>query len=135
MQIAVTFMDNNNTQESLRVVKQIAQGKFSVFHLDSASRKSNSTLKVFPANRVSTHLFNKEQRLSMFFHPNIIQQTRVLSNHVDFHMILIELAKDGDFFEALETGILSNSEVLVRTYFHQLVEGIQHMHSQVFRSS
>jgi len=130
MQISVTFMDNNNTQESLRVIKQIGQGKFSVFHAYSALRKSNYALKVFPANRVSTSLFNKEQRFSMFSHPNIIQQTPVLSNHADFHIILTEIAKYGDLFDTLETGLLANSEVLVRTYFHQLVEGIQHMHSQ-----
>jgi len=130
MQISVTFPDNNTTKESLRVDKQIGQGKFSVFQAYSASRKTNYALKVFPANRVSTYLFNKEQHFSMFSHPNLIKQFPAISNHADFHIILTELAKFGDFFEVLESGLFANNEVLIRTYFHQLVEGIQHMHSQ-----
>ena len=130
MQVSVSFPDNSTTKESLRVVKQIGQGKFSVFQAYSASRKANYAMKVFPSNRVSTYLFNKEQHFSMFSHPNIIKQLPAISNHADFHIILTELAKFGDFFESLESGLFANNEVLIRTYFHQLVEGIQHMHSE-----
>ena len=40
-----------------------------------------------------------------------------------------ELAAHGDFFELITSGTL-NTEVLVRTYFHQLIQGLEYIHSQ-----
>jgi len=130
MNISVTFSDNTTCQESLRVDKQLGQGKFSVFQVYSASRKGNYALKVFPKSRLGTSLYEKEQRFSNFSHPNIIRQIPVSSNHNEFHAHLTELAKFGDFFDVVNESMLNNNEVLIRSYFRQLVEGVEHMHSQ-----
>jgi len=130
MNISVTFSDNTASPESLRVDKQLGQGKFSVFQVYSASRKTNYALKVFPKSRLGTALYEKEQRFSTFSHPHLIRQIPITTNHDNLHAHLTELAKFGDFFDVVNESMLNNNEVLIRTYFRQLVEGVEHMHSQ-----
>jgi len=117
-------------QDSLRVDKQLGQGKFQVFQVYSASHRANYALKVFPTSRLSTALFMKEQHSAKLNHPNIIKQIPVKCHHNDFHAQLTELAKFGDFFEVVESSMLNNMDILIRTYFHQLIEATQHMHTQ-----
>ncbi len=130
MQVSVTFLTNPMVQDSLRVDKKLGQGKFQVFQVYSASRRANYALKVFPTSRTGTALFLKEQHLDKLNHPNIIKQVPVKCHHNDFHAQLTELAKFGDFFEVVENSMLSNMDILIRTYFHQLIEATQHMHTQ-----
>jgi len=46
-----------------------------------------------------------------------------------FFTTLTEFAKYGDFFDLVTKGFLE-SEILIRTYFHQLIEGLEYIHSQ-----
>jgi len=129
MEISVTFLDNLNAQESLRIDKLLGQGKFKVFQAYCATRKTNYAVKVFPADRCGNILYRKEKKFSQLSHPNIIQSIPATSNDGEFHVQLLELAKFGDFFDVVQDGLLSNNRVLMRTYFHQLVKGVEYMHS------
>jgi len=129
-QISLTFLDNPTFQDSLRVVKKIGQGKFPVFHAYSASRQANYALKVFPADRKGTYLYRKEKKLAKFDHQNIIHRIPVTCHHTDFHAFVIELARYGDFFDALGNGLFNSNRMIIRTYFQQLIAGVEHMHSQ-----
>ncbi len=129
-QVSLTFHDNPTILDSIRVVKQIGQGKFPVFHAYSASRRSNYALKVFPADRKGTYLYRKEKKLANFDHQNIIHRIPVTCHHAEFHAYITELAKYGDFFDGLSDGLFSNNRTVIRTYFHQLIAGVEHMHSQ-----
>jgi len=46
-----------------------------------------------------------------------------------FYPLLTEHAQYGDFFNLVTKGYLVN-EVIVRTYFHQLIAGLEYIHSQ-----
>ena len=130
MEISVTFLDNPNAQESLRIDKLLGQGKFKVFQAYSATRRTNYALKVFPDDRAGYLLYRKEKKFSKLSHPNIIQSIQATSNDSEFHVQILELAKFGDFYEVMQDRLLTNNTVLMRTYFHQLIKGVEYMHSK-----
>ena len=130
MQLLVTFLDNPSDPVSLRVDKEIGQGKFSVFRAYCAAHKANFALKFFPNNREGTSLFRREQRFCRFSHPNIIQNFPMTCESSEFHAHLTEFAKYGDFFDVVQDGLIKNNEALIRTYFHQLIAGVEHLHLQ-----
>ena len=78
-----------------------------------------------------TTQYQNEKVLANFNHPNVIQYVPLKCNSPKFHGVATEVAKYGDFFDFVTKGCL-NTETLVRTYFHQLIAGIEHIHSQGF---
>ncbi len=132
--VSVTYPDNLEYNDSLRLDKKLGEGKFSVFQVYSAYRRTSYALKVFPANALGSALYKKEQLVSRFSHPNIIKSVPIVPQEAtqedDCLFSLTEIAKFGDFFDVVNEAMLNNNEVIIRTYMHQLVEGIEHMHSQ-----
>jgi len=129
MEIQLSFSDKPNLPTSIHLSSKIAEGKFSIFEAFSPLHNQTFALKVFPKTSFGTHQFHKEQLLSLLSHPNVIQNIPITSDRDDCHLLLLEHAKYGDFLDIVLKGALS-SETLVRTYFHQLIEGLEHIHSQ-----
>jgi len=95
-------------------------------------------MKVFPyVNKSINPYFEKEARFASFSHPNLIKvlftenQKHILRENkkVDFSYIVMEFAPYGDFHDLITQSMLPQDEVLARTYFHQLIKGIEYMHS------
>ncbi len=129
MEIQLSFSDQPTLQTSLHISSKIAEGKFSIFEAFSPLHNQTYALKVFPNNTFGRNQFQKEQLLSHLNHPNVIKNIPITSERDDCHLLLLEHAKYGDFFDIVLKGAL-NTEALVRTYFHQLIEGLEHIHSQ-----
>jgi len=129
MEIFVTFSDHPAVKDSLIVDKKVGSGKFSVYKVHSPKHRENYALKVFPKSPSGATQYKKEQLMFKLNHPNIIQRIPVQCHRDDFYALVTEYAKHGDFFELVINGLI-NSEVLVRTYFHQLIEGLEYIHSQ-----
>jgi len=129
MEIQLSFSDKPTIPASIHLSSKIAEGKFSIFEAFSPLHNQTFALKVFPKTSFGTHQFHKEQLLSLLNHPNVIQNIPITSERDDCHLLLLEHAKYGDFLDIVLKGAL-NSETLVRTYFHQLIEGLEHIHSQ-----
>jgi len=134
VQVQVTYPDNLEHRDSLRVDRKLGEGKFSVFQVYSAYRRTSYALKVFPSNALGSALFKKEQLISRLSHPNIIKNIPLVPQETkgedDCLFSLTEIAKFGDFFDVVNESMLNYNEMIIRTYFHQLVEGIEHMHGQ-----
>jgi len=130
MKISVTFLDNPSAKGSLRVDKKLASGKFEVFQAYSADRKINYALKAFPKTHNGLTQYKREQIMSSLSHPHVIKQIPISCHHEKFKFNLMELAKYGDFFDLANDGLFQDNEILIRTYFHQLVEGLEYIHSQ-----
>jgi len=129
MEVQVTFSDRPATKETLLVQKQIGEGKFGVFRVYSATRQAHFALKIFPKDTFGATQYKKEKLMFQLNHENIIQRIPSVC-HIDNHFaVLAEFAKHGDFFDIVTSGLL-NTEVLMRTYFHQLIQGIEYIHSQ-----
>ena len=125
----MAFSETPTVIESLTVQKKLAQGKFKVYEVSSSRHNTTFALKVFPQTDYGITQYAKEKLMFHLSHPNIIQCIPTTCHQTKFYTILTEYAKYGDFFDVVTCGLLSN-EVLVRTYFHQLVKGVEYMHAQ-----
>jgi len=128
--------DEENEYESYELVKFLATGKFPVL-LVSLDQKEY-VMKVFPfdeENRTSRY-FRNELRFRNLEHPNVI---RILECRDYFEMIIddeqkpvsytiMEYAPYGDFNNLLKK--VTFDDKLVRTYFHQLIRGLEYLHSK-----
>ena len=126
MEISVTFTHNPVAKDSLTVLKKLNQGLLSVY---SQSQRKKYCLKMFPMNNFGTPLFQNERIIAKFNHSNIIEHIPVKCHSSKFHAVVTELAKYGNFLDFTLKGFL-NTEVLIRTYFHQLIAGLEYIHSQ-----
>ena len=129
MEFPVTFPDQS-TQSQLRVVNKVGDSKFKVYHVYSPFKKTSYALKTFPNDFFGKTQYEKEKNMFNLSHPNIIKHIPAeLPSNSGFYSILTEFAKHGDFFGIVIDGTL-NSEIIIRSYFHQLIAGLEYIHSQ-----
>jgi len=111
----------------------IANAKYSVYHLQSLNKKFECALKIFPKDKESYVAFCRESKIiSHLDHENIIKyvsNVRFNTQSFDCYFFSMEFAPYGDFFDLIFSQELSN-EKLIRTYFAQLVDAIEYLHSK-----
>jgi serine/threonine-protein kinase Chk1 len=125
--------------KEIKLVRKINKAKFSVY-LASCNRDSkNYALKVFPSDEdQALKYFKNEARIGALSHPHIIKAVHIEEDkELTFKetqrkasFILMELAPYGDFFDLLKNYKECLNEKLVRTYFRQLIEGLEYLHSK-----
>jgi len=121
----------------LMIFGELNKAKYSVLGAFSPSLNMKFAVKVFPFinNQVNPH-FMKEAAFMPLKHQNIIsildcrvqQVVPVQNTLVQISCIVMELAPFGDFFDLIITKKIKFAEKLARTYFHQLVEGVEYIH-------
>lgn len=116
---------------SFKIIGKIADGKFKVYKLYSAAQEAYFALKVFPKTANGFNHYKREKILAELIHPYIIQYIATQYNNNTFYSAMTEFAGHGDFFEIVTSGKL-DSQILVRTYFHQLIDGIEYIQSKGF---
>jgi len=129
LEISVTFLEEPMVKDTIQVSKKIGTGRLSVYQVFAPSRNNTYALKIFPKDSQGTTRYYREKLMFHLNHVNVIQNIPIVCHDDRFHGLLTEYAKYGDFFELVKKGIFTN-EVLARTYFHQLIEGLEYIHSQ-----
>ena len=129
MEIPVTFIDEPTTRGSLVLGNKIGEGKFDVYEVFSSLDSTKYALKIFPKDQHAISHYMKEKLTFYLNHSNIIKQVPIICHRNDFSVLLFEFASYGDFYEIVTKNIL-NKEILARTYFQQLIKGIEYLHSQ-----
>lgn len=129
MEVSIALADHEDFLEPLQIEREIGQGKSKVYNAYSPSQKINYALKVFPNSPAGGIYYQKEKIISQLHHPNIIKTVPIIGNNTGFSCLLTELAQYGDFLN-LTMKKAFHSEAVIRTYFHQLIEGIEYLHSQ-----
>ena len=129
MEVSVTFTNNPKTQDTLTIIKPLSESSISVYHVYSLSKHTHFALKIFPKNSFGTAQFENERRMIKLNHENVVQSFPILCHYQRFDAILTEFCQHGDFFDLVLKGNL-NTEILIRTYFHQLINGLEYIHSQ-----
>jgi len=129
MEVSVTFTNNPKTQDTLTVIKTLSEASISVYHVYSFSKHAHYALKIFPKNSFGAAQLENERRMIKLNHSNIVQSYPIICNNQRFDAILTDFCEHGDFFDLVLKGFL-NTEVLIRTYFYQLIKGIEYIHSQ-----
>lgn len=130
---------NPPVPDDLIITKKLNKAKFTIFNAYSTSRNQNFAVKVFPyQNGQVSPYFIKEATFSSFHHQNIIsiidcrlqQAMPMQGQYMQISYIVMELAAFGDFFDIIMQHKIKFGEKLARTYFHQLVEGTEYIHSK-----
>jgi len=127
-EVGLTFLEEPTTPDRLKVVKTIGTGKFTVYQAHSATYNTEFALKIFPSDEFGTSQYHKEKLSFHLNHPNVIKNIPIKLHDGRYHGLLTEYAKFGTFFEFVTGGAL-HSDVVIRTYFHQLIDGLEHIHS------
>lgn len=128
--LTVTFVENCLNQVQLAKTKKLGEGKSEVFHVTDTCSSDEFALKIFTKNDSGLARYRRERLLiAPLSHPNIIKYHHVLDHNATFDILLTEYAHNGDFFNFVIQGALDD-ETYMRTYFHQLISGLEYLHSQ-----
>jgi len=132
-------IEENNADdfEDLDVVRLISKAKFPVYLVFCPSTNQHYALKVYSFLKKQAHpYFVNEARFSFLNHPNVIKiilaQEKVGVSTSDpeknSSCLLMEYAPNGDFFDFVRKNKQYLGEKLARTYFRQLIEGVEYLH-------
>jgi len=131
-----TFID----KKRLQFIKKIDESKFPVYLIQETRTKRFQVLKMFPWNEDKDQpciCFQKEVRFTQIKHPNLvsiyahkIEQETYLDDVQRVSYIIMDYAKNGDLFDALMTSKIPFDDRLIRTYFHQIISGLEMIHSR-----
>lgn len=126
-----------NAFQSLNVVKKLGKAKFPVYLTSSKVDKSNYAMKVFSHQGEKPHpYFKNEARFAALKHPNVIdivhyedeRETLQKGEIKKVSYILMEYAPHGDFFDFISKNGAHFDDKLIRSFFRQLIDGIEYLH-------
>lgn len=115
-------------KDSLCMEKTITKGKFPVYKVFSPASQTYFALKAFPNSPYGLKHYKRECLLSYLGHPNIVQYIRSKHSSSKFLPVVTEYMPNGDMLDATKQGLL-DSEIIIRSYFRQLIEGVEYLHS------
>jgi serine/threonine protein kinase len=127
----IIFSQENGTNFDCIILKELADSKYKVYLVSVEG--AQYALKVFPYSRKALRHFSTEAAFTSLNHPNILAASRVgycVENDKFFYLILSEFCEHGNFFEILKNKSHLLDEKMVRTYFKQLVDAVEYLHSQ-----
>jgi len=125
--------------KELSIVKKLSTGKFPVFLVDCKDNNRQYAMKVFPLDdKIAQTCFQTETKFLSLTDPHVIriiycEQFKVIEHEslkLRASFILTEFAHYGDFSKLMELHSQNFDEVLIRTYFKQLIQGLESLHSQ-----
>jgi serine/threonine protein kinase len=127
-----TFSDRVQSSEDIVTNELLGHGKYNVYKGQILSKQEDCAVKIFPNTSIAQSAFLREKRLlSGLRHRhivNFIPSSKVLDQNRN-HLLVMEYAPYGDFFDIVMSRELKE-ETLIRTYFHQLIEGLEYLHSK-----
>jgi len=133
----VVYGSHKQIYQDLDIVMQISKAKFPVYLVQSKITKKTYAMKVFGHSNNEPHLyFKNESRFASLQHPNVIRnlyfeshrKSRLDNVEKQISYIITEYAINGDFFSFVKKNRKQIDEKLARTYFRQLIEGLEYIH-------
>jgi serine/threonine protein kinase len=123
----------SDLQKDFKIEEVLSHSKFLVYKVFSNIHRRTLAMKLFSTDAKEAYdYYNNESRFMNLQHPHIVsylQKNTKQSHDLKTPYLLMELAHC-DFVDLLERVSFSEDEKLVRTYFHQLIEGIEYLHSK-----
>jgi serine/threonine protein kinase len=131
MQLSVTFEQSSSSQQAFILQRILGKGKFTVYHAKGTSSDVNVALKVFPKGSAAETHYQREKHFlnKVQSHKNIITYLPISEHTLPYNMLATEFTPNGDFFDFVTQVGMAGDKKLIRTYFHQLIEGIEFLHS------
>jgi len=135
---ALVCRETTESFKDICVIKALNKAKFPVYLVSSKVTKQNYAMKVFAYNGTKPHAyFQNEARFCFVNHPNVIK-THHIENERDtvskgctkkVSYTVMEYAPFGDFFDFVMNHNQAIDDKLIRTYFRQLVDGVEYLHN------
>jgi len=136
----VSSRNRKSPYKNLKVLKVLSDEKFPVFLVNCETKLQNYALKIFQQEKFEDQAcFLNEVRFMSLDHPNITkivfsEQNKTLTDKkgksVPISYILTEFAPRGDFLNFLRNYGCYFHDILARTYFKQLIAGLEFLHSK-----
>ena len=132
----ITFPESRLDYE---IVEELEKSKVPIFMVQSKKDKHHYAMKVYPTQDGFPHKsYRNESKFKVLSHPNIISFVEIedyvnipyKGKNLDASFIVMELAPFGDFSTLLRLTNFSKDEKLIRSYFRQLINGIEYLHSR-----
>eukprot|EP00330_Aristerostoma_sp_ATCC50986_P006012 CAMPEP_0114599550 /NCGR_PEP_ID=MMETSP0125-20121206/22073_1 /TAXON_ID=485358 ORGANISM="Aristerostoma sp., Strain ATCC 50986" /NCGR_SAMPLE_ID=MMETSP0125 /ASSEMBLY_ACC=CAM_ASM_000245 /LENGTH=215 /DNA_ID=CAMNT_0001806699 /DNA_START=49 /DNA_END=696 /DNA_ORIENTATION=+ len=124
---------------SIKPISLLSKSRFEVYLAEETNTKAQLAMKFIPLkeNRLSRS-YVAEKKVASLSHPNLIKtiatvdQRETVSNtqRLIQSIIVMEYAPHGDFNDSLEIFSGLQSQRLLRTYFQQLIKGVEYLHSK-----
>jgi serine/threonine protein kinase len=122
----------------IKVIRRLAKARSSVY-LVQDNRGSQYAMKMFspePSGMVSRYYLNEKAHKHngcQYVTKNLtaVDEIGCVSDGktVKMSCLIMEYAPNGDMFDLLVNTPVFKNETLIRTYFHQLVSGLEYLHS------
>jgi len=137
-----SMLSNRNRTESFKnlvPIKALNKGKFPVFLVRCESMPQKYAMKLFLLeDEQAQDCFQNEIRFASLQHPNIVRTVHTnrkktimcTDASLSASMILTEYAPYGDLHSFIKQYSEEISDKLARTYFHQLIDGIEFLHKK-----
>jgi len=129
---------NKELFKEITVVKALNKAKFPVYLISSKLNKQNYAMKVFPFKSKQPHTyFHNEVRFARLSHNHVVNichvenEKETLSKGIvsKVSYTIMEYAPHGDFFDFVMNYSSQIDEKLARTYFRQVIEGLEYLHN------
>jgi serine/threonine protein kinase len=124
---------SHSKPDSLVLHETISSSKFHILLAKCPTNSMTYIVKSYTTDANSSSSYTREKQvLSSIDHQHVIRympESMFLLNMPQSNYIVMEYAPYGDFFNFILDHQVTN-ETLVRTYFRQLVHGLEHLHSQ-----
>jgi len=126
-----------NQYKDIEIIRSINKAKFPVYLAACKNRSEQFAMKIFPSDEeLAQKYFKNEIRFASLNHPHIIrtlhfeQDKEILYKGMTkkISYILMEYAPHSDFFDFMSKNKRFLNEKLARTYFCQLIEGLEYLH-------
>lgn len=125
--------------DDLQIISLLRQSENNLYLAFCPKNNTNYSLKIFPFQNhmVSPH-FIKETLLTTISNPNILEvihtessmKTLYRGKSITVSYMVMDFAIFGDFGTMFKENKFDHkNEILVRTYFHQIIEGLSCLHS------
>ena len=133
----IVYSNSKEIYRDICVLKSLNKAKFPVYLVCSKVNKQNYAMKVFAYKNGQQHsYFKNEIRFACLQHPNVIRNLHIehqkdtISKGViaKVSYTIMEYAPYGDFFDFVMNHGEHIDEKLTRTYFKQLIEGLDYLH-------
>ena len=133
----IVYGSHKEIYQNLAIIKPLTKAKFPVYLVQSRVTKKKYAMKVFRHENGQPHLyFKNESRFACLQHPNVVRnlyfenqrKSRFDENDMEISYTIMEYAQNGDFFNFLKKQRKHVDEKLARTFFRQLIQGLEYLH-------
>ena len=123
--------------EDISMIRLLNKAKFPVYLVSAHAKNKHFALKVFEHDqRGPNKCYLNEARFTLLDHPNVIKYVHAedevqMPSKNGFRQVsclMMEFAPYGDFFKFIKKFRESMDDKLIRTYFRQIIEGLEYLH-------